>query len=153
MEITTYSTYIKIKEGNNINNIFCSQIEVMRKEGTNIISIQTDKRSNYKIKHSNISLFNGSSTIPSIEVILSTLNAIVSTGSIEQSSGTFVNADLVANVLSVNHGLDFAYPTLKIEDPSGTVSTKDYTSVDSNNLEATFPGGVGAGTYKWTCIK
>jgi hypothetical protein len=153
LEIQTYATYIEIKEGMSINHIPIAQIETVRKEGSKIISIQLDKRSNYIINYDDITLFNSSSTIPTIVEILNILTAIISTGGTEQSTGTFEDADLVADVLSVNHGLGFLYPTLKIEDPTGQVSVKDYSSVDVDNLEATFAGGVGAGTYKWICVK
>jgi len=76
-------------------------------------------------------------------------------GSTSSATGTFTNADLVANVLSIPHNLDFTYVSLNIVDPapSSQVSYKDHVPVDADNTEATFAGGVAAGTWTWIAYK
>ena len=66
------------------------------------------------------------------------------------ATDTFTNADLVAGVLTINHGLGTLYPALFITDPSGGyVGGVTITVVDANSVTVDFGGAIGAGTWTW----
>jgi hypothetical protein len=64
-------------------------------------------------------------------------------------NGSFQNSDLVAGVLSVNHGLNTTFPKPLIRRPDGTyedaLSIMTYTDV--NNVTFDFGGSIAAGTW------
>jgi hypothetical protein len=66
--------------------------------------------------------------------------------------GTFTNATLAANILTINHGGNAHIASLTIKDPVGVVNIVSWTEVDLNTATVDFGGAIPAGNWTWTII-
>lgn len=65
------------------------------------------------------------------------------------ASGTFTNADLVAGVLTIAHGLNSSPVAITILDPNGVAEVGSHTETDANTATWDFGGAIAGGTWKW----
>ena len=82
------------------------------------------------------------------------LLSYVGTAWTQSASGTFVNGDLAAGILSINHGLGSTNVLVAVKDNTDAVETYTATVVDANNctidLSAVAPI---TGTWTWMVFK
>jgi hypothetical protein len=77
------------------------------------------------------------------------ISAWIDTTDAKTTSGTFVNGDLVAGVLTIAHGKGAEAFLCHIEDPSGESELLTFTNVDADTVTVDFGGAIAAGTWSY----
>lgn len=148
-EITTTAGKIDIVHGLDTNSFIPSNLLMVARMG-NFIVLSSDVFRGYRIDFGEEVVLNGVTQTN----ISSFFTAMMAMATPETVTITFTNADLVANVLTSNHGLNATVASHHIWDGSGIEVTGQYTPVKVTNNQDTIDfGDVIVGTWTLTTRK
>ena len=156
MTITNNNSDILVTyDDGHTRNVLKNQVTdiIVKRDGTTIImnlSAGTNRHANsfIPIPYSKVT----SPVTTSVNQLRDLLVAYAASNTAALASGTFVNGDLVAGVLTITHGKNITNLMSVITDPNGVSQLMVHTVVDANTITVDFGGAIAAGTWSWFII-